>query len=120
MSQQIYAARLPGRPEVPLVEFATSEQIGVVLTALEDNGGTPILEYKLYIDDGDQDQENWSLIESYSGIRLQFTVDKSLEADLLTTGTIYRIRVTAVNVLGEGPPSNNLRVALANPASKPP
>ena len=35
------------------------------------------------------------------------------------TGKIYRFRVSAVNVIGEGPVSNNVRVALSKPVIKP-
>lgn len=41
-----------------------------------------------------------------------------METDL-DTGKIYRFRVSAVNVIGEGSVSNNVKVALADPANKP-
>ena len=53
ISQEFYSAKLPGRPEAPKVDFASGTQIGLQLTALSDNGGSRILNYKLYVDDGD-------------------------------------------------------------------
>lgn len=38
----------------------------------------------------------------------------------LTAGVIYRFRVSALNVIGEGPASNYVTVAAAAPASQPP
>ena len=88
------------------------------MTALTDNGGSRILNYKLYVDDGDASQENWSVVTSYSGLALSFVVDKANEPSL-ERGKIYRFRISAVNVIGEGPVSNNVRVALSEPVLKP-
>lgn len=60
ITEDFYSATKPGRPEPPRFVQADSTLIEVLLTSLADNGGSSILEYRLYIDDGDESQENWS------------------------------------------------------------
>lgn len=55
---------------------------------------------------------------SYQGLGLAFVVDSATET-ALQTGKIYRFRVSASNILGAGPLSNNVRVAFANIITKP-
>ena len=91
----------------------------MILTALSENGGSSVTSYKVYVDDGDQSKENWSQVSSYIGIKLTLTVDSSIETTL-KKGLIYRFRVSAVNIMGEGPPSNYVKVALAAQTRTPP
>ena len=117
-SDTFVSATFPGRPEPPTFEFATSTQITLTFTALEDNGGAEVSSYILYADDGDASQENFSPVASYTGSSLSFILDSTVETSFVT-GETYRFRISAVNVIGEGPQSNYIRVALARPASPP-
>ena len=53
ISGDLYAATLPSRPEAPRVDYSLSTEVGLLLTALTENGGSSITSYKLYVDDGD-------------------------------------------------------------------
>ena len=85
---------------------------------MEDNGGIEVSSYVLYADDGDDTQENFQKVGSYTGTTLSFVLDNTMET-AFETGKIYRFKLAAVNVIGEGPASNFIRVALAQPASAP-
>lgn len=75
-----------------------------------------MIRYKLYVDDGDINSDNFSEVTSYNGQQLEFDVLRAFEPSLII-GTIYRFKVSAINRIGEGPTSNYVRVAIANPAS---
>jgi hypothetical protein len=83
-----------------------------------DNGGSVITSYILYADDGDLSAENWSPVGSYNGKDLTFILDQSTETTF-STGTKYRFRISAVNDIGEGEPSNSVRIALAELPDEP-
>ena len=45
----------------------TSTSISLRFTAVQDNGGDAVTAYKLYADDGNDSQENFSQVTGYSG-----------------------------------------------------
>lgn len=52
-SETIVAASVPGRPEIPRYVSSTSDSITLEFDKVEDNGGSPISSYVLYVDKGD-------------------------------------------------------------------
>ena len=116
MSQIIIAATVPSRPEPPIFTHATQELIGLKLTPLTDNGGSAVIRYKLYADDGDINSDNFSEVTSFNGQTLEFEIQVAYEPRLVV-GSIYRFKVSAVNSIGEGEQSNYVRVAVADPAT---
>jgi hypothetical protein len=50
----LLAARVPGIAEAPAYHSATESTISVLLTKVEDNGGSLITEHELWIDDGNR------------------------------------------------------------------
>jgi hypothetical protein len=51
-SLTIVAASVPGRPEIPRFVSSTSTSITLEFDKVQDNGGSPISEYVLYVDEG--------------------------------------------------------------------
>ena len=116
LSQIIIAATVPSRPEPPMFTHATQALIGLKLTPLTDNGGSAVIRYKLYADDGDINSDNFSEVTSFNGQTLEFEIQVAYEPRLVV-GSIYRFKVSAVNSIGEGEQSNYVRVAVADPAT---
>lgn len=48
----LLAASVPGTPLAPKYSSATATQISILITSLIDNGGAPVINYQLWIDDG--------------------------------------------------------------------
>jgi hypothetical protein len=115
-SSIIVAATVPGRPEPPIFIRATKNQIGLKLTPLVENGGSAVIQYKLYADDGNINADNFSEVTSYNGQVLEFEIQVADEPRFVV-GKIYRFKVAAVNRIGEGEVSNYVRVAVADPAA---
>ncbi len=73
-------------------------------------------EYRVYADDGDLSQNNFAYIGSTSN--LVYTLDNTILTQFIT-GDKYRFKITAVNEIGEGEDSNEVRIALGSLPSKP-
>lgn len=117
-SISIRAAKVPSRPEPLKFSATTSTTITLVLTPVKQNGGSAVSAYKLYADDGDDTQENFTHVTSYVGNALQHTINGATETRFVT-GKTYRFKVTATNAIGESEQSNQLRVALAKIVAAP-
>ena len=77
---------------------------------VQDNGGSPISNYKLYIA---SDNGIFSEVESYNGQSLIWTISQ-IDEDTLITGTLYQFKVSAVNTIGESELSNSETIAMAS------
>jgi len=75
----LLAASKPEAPGQPEFVSASATEITVKLSRSIDNGGSPVLEYSLWIDDGNLGQ--YSEIESYSQEET-FVIDNTVETSL--------------------------------------
>lgn len=115
-SAKILAADIPGKPGMPRYMSSSATTITIGWNDIEDNGGSLIIAYKVYADTGDLAVNTFNYIGQTPD--LQFTLDNTVLTQFVT-GSKYRFRITAVNVLGEGEASNEVRVALAALPAKP-
>ena len=58
-SDVIFAASAPARPEQPWFVFSTSDSITLEFAKVEDDGGLPVTNYKLYVDLGTESAHNF-------------------------------------------------------------
>lgn len=114
-SVRVVPSQKPGKAFAPVYQGSTSTTISLSFEAIQNNGGLPINHYLIYRDDGNSD---FSAQISYQTYLLQYTVDKAVDTTLVT-GTIYSFYVVAVNSLGEGIPSDIVKIGLGNLPSSP-
>lgn len=67
MSLVIIAATAPPRPSPPTYISSTSTTITIQIKSASDDGGAPVTKYTLYADDGNQNLDNFSVVQSYDG-----------------------------------------------------
>lgn len=113
----IRAATVPQAPQQPMLLSSTSSSITVLVPRSEDNMGSPITSYKLYIDSGDDFTSSFVEVMSYDGISDQHTLETA--ADSLTTGLVYRVKSVAVNEYGPSDYSFELIVGMGQKAPAP-
>lgn len=90
----------------------TSSAIYIKYDAVTEDGGSAILNYNIYIDDG-----NAGAFGSAINNGLSLTYDTS--SLTLTAGLTYRFKYSAVNSQGEGPLSDGVAILLAQTPSAP-
>ena len=107
----------PAKPFRSPLNVATSTNrntIYIQYDALINIGGSPITQYNVYIDDGN-DGLFGSAISN--GLLLTYNTGSILPA--LTTGKIYRLKYSGVNLAGEGPLSDEVAILMAEVPSVP-
>jgi len=78
----------------------------------EDNGGSEISSYELYINDGNDANEPLTKVVSYTDNSMTHTLD--VTTDSLTTGLIYKLMFRATNAIGTSEDSASVRYALVD------
>lgn len=104
--------KIPDAPvDIPVSTTNTNKnQIEITYTGLVNNGGSAVLNYNVYIDDGN----NGTFLSAVNN-----SLNKSFIFNNLTTGKFYRIKYSAVNSIGESPHSGVLSVYTAIKPSAP-
>ncbi len=97
---------LPGAP-FDLQSQVDGEVVTLYWSPPESDGGSPISEYRVYRSDGNSD--NFQLLST--------TTSLNYTDSPVSPGTDYFYRVSAVNGLGEGRPSNEVHVHVAQVSS---
>ena len=103
---------VPDRPlKVVRNILTTRNQIGIEYDQILEDGGAAILQYTVYIDDG-----NYGKFTAHSnGLQLKWIFsDTSLES-----GLIYRVKYSSTNIHGESEHSNETLIMLAEVPSEP-
>lgn len=99
------------KPNAPTLIQATDDTITLQFYETYDNGGSEIIKYELYMNDGNDLNEPTTLVNQYNDNSMNFIVDKT---DLtLTTGKIYKFKFRAINEKGDSEDSDIVRFALA-------
>jgi len=113
----IVAASVPSRPQQPWFVSATSSQITLAFSKVNDNGGAAISSYVLYY--SESLAESYNPVTSYNGVSLEWTITQTSEPQMLT-GNLYDFKVSAISEIGESELSNSVTIAMADKAAKPP
>lgn len=113
----IVAAVTPAKPRAPALISATSTEMDLELWIPEDNGGSPLTQFELYINDGDDTNEPDARVETYTSNDLTHTL--TVAADSLTPGLIYKLQFRATNAIGNSELSDTSRFALADAPNAP-
>jgi hypothetical protein len=91
-----YTATVPGVPGTPSMVVSSATSIQIAWTPAYDDGGSPIKEYQLWMDEvegvGPATVENWGVAPVYTGSLLGTTISTGL-----TATKAYRFKVKAVN-----------------------
>jgi hypothetical protein len=91
-----FTATVPGVPGTPSLVTSSATSIQVTWTPAYDDGGSPIREYQLWMDEvegiGPANVENWGTTAIYTGSLLSTTISAGL-----TATKAYRFKVKAVN-----------------------
>jgi fibronectin type 3 domain-containing protein len=95
-ANDIRAASAPASPGLPIVASRTLTSINLMWSP-PSNNGADITRYRVFMKTGSGDAQAYK--EVYTG------PDNSFTKPSLETGQVYHFRVTAINILGEGPPS---------------
>jgi hypothetical protein len=82
-----------------------------------DDGGTPVIGYKIFRDAGNDFTTSYVQMTSYDGMSSTFTA--TVANDGLVTGRIYRFVYVATNSLGDSDYSNELISGVGAPPVKP-
>jgi len=89
-----FTVTIPGQPGTPVLVSSTSTSIRVKWSPAFDDGGSPIQQYVLEMDEvegiGYANVENWQIV--FAGDALEYEVSSGLTATL-----VYRFRVRAVS-----------------------
>ena len=109
---------LPSKPTQPPTNVASSTDRTTIYISYAElidgaDGGSPILSYNIYMDDG-QDGD-FTMVDQTDPDQLTWNTS---EATLtLTTGAIYRLKYSATNIHGEGPLSDETQILVAEAPS---
>jgi len=111
-------ASVPSAPSAPQYSSSTDDEIVLELFRSENDGGSPITNYELWIDGGSL-TSSFSILGTYvySTHGFSFTVDRV--ANSLLSGVSYRFMYRAENDMGYSDFSDSVRIALGPLPSMP-
>ncbi len=116
----VVASTYPKAPPKPVYTFVDNTKLDLILTETQDDGGSKILAYHLYINEG-FDGTAYHKVSTYDGDSMVFTINAGDKFDSMTVtpGLTYTIKYVAQNVIGYSEDSDLLQVAIARPPLKP-
>lgn len=106
----LFAADVPSEPAKPSLISVTSAQMLIELYPPVDTGGSDIISFELWRDQGSSNSA-FTQVTSYTSPALTHLLKASVDG--MTAGTIYQLKFRAKNVIGYSPFSKVLRVALS-------
>ena len=112
------ATLTPSSPPRPSLSSSTSSTIVLNFYEVEDNGGSEITTYELYINNCDEQSEPDTKVAGYTDNSMQYSVSTS-EITTLSGGEICTFKTRAVNMNGYSANSTVFSAAMADEASAP-
>jgi len=116
----VVASTYPRAPPQPRYTYVDHTKIDLVFSDTVDNGGSAIIKYHLYINEG-LDGTPYHEVTTYDGQSFVYTlnVGQVLGTMTVTKGLTYTYKYTAENVIGMSDDSDQLQVAFARPPNTP-
>ncbi len=108
----VVAAVSPQKPRAPSLDAATATSMTLRFWIPEDDGGSPLTQFELFINDGVDAHEPATLVTTYTSNALTHTLTTAPSADHLVTGTIYKFRFRSTNAEGNSEFSDTAKYAL--------
>ena len=96
-------------PPAPIVILVNNTQVQLSLSETTDDGGSPIIKYLLYVNEG-SDGSPYTQVTSYDGSSLTITINvgANFSNNIITSGLIYTFYYVAENAIGMSDNSNLL------------
>lgn len=110
------AANVPNAPPSPYLISATGTSIQLGFYETAENGGSQVLSYELWRDNGALGTA-FTKVTTYTDNAMTHTLTTA--ANAITGGLIYTFKYKAVNVIGASAFSPEVRFAIASPPAKP-
>lgn len=92
----IFAFSAPEKPPAPAFVSGSDTSVTLSFQPSRNDFGIRVTHYELYIDQGDDTTSEFTQLASYSSFKLEHTLTVATDA-LSTPGTIYRVKILAVN-----------------------
>jgi len=108
-SASLLVAGVPQRPDRPRVEATSSSGISLSFREAQDNGGSPVLSYALYV--RAEASQDYRLVATYDGESMAHVLD--VVDDALLAGAIHYFQFQAINEVGASELSEEASAALA-------
>lgn len=109
----IMSAIVPGTPNAPTKVAADITSIQIAWLAPSDDGGTPLLKYKVLWNSGGTSTTFTELFKTVSSSIVTYTKGS------LSTGETYKFKVIAINHVGDSLPSGEVAIIAATVPLKP-
>lgn len=95
------ASTFPKAPPKPLYTYVDNTKVDLLFTETQDDGGSPILSYYLFINEG-YDGTSFHRVTDYDGNSLVYTVHvgDTYGTMTVTSGLTYTFKFVAKNVIG--------------------
>lgn len=105
----IAASTVPKAPPMPIVTEVDNTKVVLSLSETTDDGGSSILSYHLYINEG-VDGSAYHAVTTYDGSSLTTTINVGTVYGTMTVslGLVYTFKFTAENAMGPSDDSNLL------------
>ncbi len=88
----IKAAIVPNIPKEPTLILATATTMSLQFYKPDDTGGTEVRSFKLFINDGNDQNDPTIEVASYTSNSLTHTLDKNGADTFLVSGKVYKFR----------------------------
>ena len=95
----------------------TGDSIEIRVNPSLENNGSPIVKYRIYMDDGTLDPQSFLEIKELTDISATYTITQSVEG--IQAGSRYRIMASAENALGESSLSPEVLIFVGSPPAQP-
>ena len=89
---------MPSRPDRPYFLAFANETLSIVIPRSVDNGGTPISNYELWVDEGNDFNSDFRQLLGYIDNSLIYSV--TINMDNLQIGRVYRFKSRSINQIG--------------------
>jgi len=113
----VLAATVPERSDRPYFLSFSDDKLSIVIPRCSDNGGTPITNYELWVDAGNDFGSEFSKLSQYANNELIF--EAVAEAGILESGRVYRFKTRTQNDIGYSEFSEHSYIAFG-PVPNPP